>query len=117
MPLAVCHEIGAWTACDDDFYSGKGDDATKRAHFKDTTRAWFWADVVIATSTLSVNLRDSVSAVCSFLINSPLQAKQNTRLRESSLLERDRDSSLYRHIFIIRGKEPKTRRRRSSAYP
>ena len=67
---AMANEIGAWTACDDDFYSGKGDDATKRAHFKDTTRAWFWADVVIATSTLSVGVNVRVHFARCFLYTS-----------------------------------------------
>jgi hypothetical protein len=54
--VKLADAIGARVAVDEGKYCGKGSDATKRAHFKDTTRAWFWADAVIATSTLSVGV-------------------------------------------------------------
>ena len=60
--------IGARPALDEGVYKGKGaNDQVKRAHFKDTSRPWLWADVVIATSTLSVGVNVRVHFACCFL--------------------------------------------------
>ena len=61
-------KIGARLALDEGFYKGKGsNDKIKREHFKDTSRAWLWADAVVATSTLTVGVDVHVHFACCFL--------------------------------------------------
>ena len=61
-------KIGACLATDEGFYKGKGsNEKKKREHFKDTSRVWLWADVVVATSTLSVGVNVQVHFACCFL--------------------------------------------------
>ena len=65
---ALADEIGARLALDEGVYKGKGaNEKIKRAHFKDTRKPWLWADVVIATSTLSVGVKVRVHFACCFL--------------------------------------------------
>ena len=78
--VKMADAIGARVAVDEGKYFGKGSDATKRAHFKDTTRAWFWADAVIATSTLSVGVNVRIHFARSFLYTFP--GEEASRLRE-----------------------------------
>ena len=78
--VEMADAIGARVPVDEGKYSGKGSDATKRAHFKDTTRAWFWADAVIATSTLSVGVNVRIHFACGFLYTYP--GEDAARLRE-----------------------------------
>ena len=109
--VKMADAIGARVAVDEGKYFGKGSDATKRAHFKDTTRAWFWADVVIATSTLSVGVNVRIHFARSFLYTFP--GEKASRLRE--LLQgivrvgRDADDPLddERIFVLISGWPPK----------
>ena len=109
--VKMADTIGARVAVDEGKYFGKGSDATKRAHFKDTTRAWFWADVVIATSTLSVGVNVRIHFARSFLYTYP--GEDAARLRE--LLQgivrvgRDADDPLddERIFALISGWPPK----------
>ena len=109
--VKMADAIGARVAVDEGKYSGKGSDATKRAHFKDTTGAWFWADAVIATSTLSVGVNVRIHFARSFLYTFP--GEDAARLRE--LLQgivrvgRDADDPLddERIFVLISGWPPK----------
>ena len=109
--VEMADAIGAHVPVDEGKYFGKGSDATKRAHFKDTTRAWFWADVVIATSTLSVGVNVRIHFARSFLYTYP--GEKFARLRE--LLQgivrvgRDADDPLAdeRIFVLISGWPPK----------
>ena len=109
--VKMADAIGARVAVDEGKYFGKGSDATKRAHFKDTTRAWFWADAVIATSTLSVGVNVRIHFARSFLYTFP--GEEASRLRE--LLQgivrvgRDADDPLddERIFALISGWPPK----------
>jgi 8-oxo-dGTP pyrophosphatase MutT (NUDIX family) len=101
---AMANEIGAWTACEDDFYSGKGNDAVKRAHFKDTTRAWFWADVVIANSTLSVGVNVRIHFACCFLYTCASEQAPPLRVQLQGIVRvgRDEDDPLTdERIFVL----------------
>ena len=69
--VKMADAIGARVALDEGKYFGKGSDKTKREHFKNTTRAWFWAEVVIATSTMSVGVNVRSHFACSFLYTFP----------------------------------------------
>jgi hypothetical protein len=78
--VKMADAIGARVALDEGKYFGKGSDKTKREHFKNTTRAWFWAEVVIATSTMSVGVNVRSHFACSFLYTFP--GEDAARLRE-----------------------------------
>ena len=99
----MANEIGAWTACADDFYSGKGNDAVKRAHFKDTTRAWFWADVVIANSTLSVGVDVRIHFACCFLYTCASEQAPPLRVQLQGIVRvgRDEDDPLTDKIIFV----------------
>jgi len=109
--VKMADAIGAHVPVDEGKYFGKGSDATKRAHFKDTTRAWFWADAVIATSTLSVGVNVRIHFAHCFLYTYP--GEDAARLRE--LLQgivrvgRDADDPLddERIFVLISGWPPK----------
>ena len=101
---AMANEIGARTACEDDFYSGKGDDAMKRAHFKDTTRAWFWADVVIANSKLSVGVNVRIHFASCFLYTSASEQSPPLRIQLQGIVRVGRDENdplTDKRIFVL----------------